>query len=78
MTIELKTVQQYGMIFYMADRLERNFCSLMLMKGFVLFIFNIGTGSATILTDFAIDDGYWHVVGIDLTYITVRFINWIK
>lgn len=62
MSIELRTVQEYGIIFYMADRSERNFCALFLMKGFVLFIFNIGTGPATILTDFAIDDGYWHVV----------------
>ncbi|PIK46887.1 putative laminin subunit alpha-1 [Apostichopus japonicus] len=62
MSVELRTVKEYGMIFYMADRLERNYCALMLMKGFVLFIFNIGTGSATILTDYAIDDGYWHVI----------------
>ncbi|KAJ8033997.1 Laminin subunit alpha-2 [Holothuria leucospilota] len=62
MSIELRTIQEYGIIFYMADRSERNFCALFLMKGFVLFIFNIGTGPATILTDFAIDDGYWHVI----------------
>ncbi|XP_072016336.1 laminin subunit alpha-2-like [Amphiura filiformis] len=60
--IELRTRSQDGLVFFISDGKDGDFCLLQIMKGFVLFVFDNGGGQQTILTEFVVDDGNWHTI----------------
>ena len=68
--VELRTTETEGLIFFISDGKDGDYCFLQIMSGFVMFVFDNGGGRQEMVTDFVVDDGNWHTVSMDWDYLS--------
>ncbi|KAI8485484.1 hypothetical protein Bbelb_368470 [Branchiostoma belcheri] len=61
-SMEFKTFDKSGLLFFMADNLEANFVTLFLTNGNLIYMFNCGTGKLKLKSRTKFNDGQWHRV----------------
>lgn len=61
--LQIQTYSENGLLLYMGD-LKRDFLSIELKEGKVLFQFDNGGGRATLISNDRFNDGQWHLVSI--------------
>ncbi|XP_077991288.1 laminin subunit alpha-5-like [Glandiceps talaboti] len=61
-TVDIKTTATQGLIFYMADDRQVDFISLYLLDSRIVYAFNCGSGTLTLITEDRYNDGKWHSV----------------
>uniref|UniRef100_A0A8C0JB68 Laminin subunit alpha 4 n=1 Tax=Chelonoidis abingdonii TaxID=106734 RepID=A0A8C0JB68_CHEAB len=73
-SISLKTHSSHGMIFYASDQEEKNFITLFVAHGRLIFMFNVGHQKLRIKSQEKYNDGLWHNVIFVREKNTGRFI----
>ena len=66
--MELRTTEREGLIFFISDGKDGDYCFLQIMSGFVMFVFDNGGGRQEMVTDFVVDDGNWHTVSTGIVW----------
>ncbi|XP_061560136.1 laminin subunit alpha-4 [Phycodurus eques] len=61
-SLSLKTKTSFGLIFYVSDFKEKNFMTLFLTNGRLVYTFNVGEQRVEIWTKESYNDGVWHDV----------------
>ena len=62
MSLEFRTTQPNGVIFYFSDPKHLDHIGITMTEGKIRFTFNGGSGSGVLLTPKAYNDGQWHKV----------------
>lgn len=60
--LEFKTKKEDGLLLYISDANHDDFLAVYLVKGFIVFAFNCGGGTARRQSTVKTDDGLWHMV----------------